>query len=1137
METKIFKKVLVANRGEIAIRAFRALHELGIRSVAIYPYEDRHSLHRQKADESYEIGERGHPVRAYLDVDLIVKLAKRVGADAIYPGYGFLSENPLLSEACAREGITFVGPPPAVLTLAGNKISAIKAAREAGLPTLKSSPQGLNGDDLINAAEEIGYPVFIKAAAGGGGRGLRKVASRAQLEEAIASASREAASAFGDSTLFAEEALENAHHIEVQILADQAGNVIHLFERDCSIQRRHQKVIEIAPAPLLHPNVRDAICSDAVRFAKSLNYMGAGTVEFLVQNVDDDKKARYVFIEMNPRVQVEHTVTEEVTQVDIVQSQLLIAAGQTLEQLGLRQESIRLLGSAVQCRVTAEDPEHDFRPDTGTITTYRVPGGSGIRLDEGTTLGTEVLPFFDSLLAKVTCRGRNFTEAVDRARRALAEMRIRGIKTNIGYLLAILDDADFKTGNISTSFIEMRPELLHIRQSADRGTKLLTYVAETTVNRPFGPSPAVGDPRDFLGNLQKDTSLPPDGTKQTLDSLGPYEFARQLRNSRQIAVTDTTFRDAHQSLLATRMRTFDMLAVAEHISYLLPQLFSLECWGGATFDTALRFLKEDPWERLESLRKAVPNICLQMLIRGRNTVGYMPYPDKVAKHFVEEAAKTGIDIFRIFDAQNDVEQIRPAVEAVLETHAIAEGTLCYTGDLADPNENFYNLDYYLRLAEKISETGVHVLCIKDMAGLLRPKAAKMLISALRERFDQPVHLHTHDTAGGQLATYLAAISAGVDAIDGAMSPLSGTTSQPALSSIVAATDNEEFASGINLQTLLDLEPYFEAVRKLYKPFESGLNSPTGRVYRHEIPGGQITNLRQQAISLGLGNVIDHIEDLYAEVDKLFGRIVKVTPTSKVVGDLALHLAAQGTTVAELETNPEKFALPDSVIRFLAGELGTPPGGWPEPFRTRALANRSYSLPSLELTEQEEAILESADVRHGLSSLLFAGPTKEYDQSNATFGNVSLLPSKAFFFGLELGQELEVELEPGLDIFLSVDAVSEPDERGFRNVFCRLNGRPRIVSVKDYSVASSKPSGERANPDDPSQIAAPFSGVVTLHVKTGAKLEPGDVVATIEAMKMDAKITTSIAGIVQRVVVPETATVQAGDLLAVLTKVP
>ncbi len=1137
MAQKAFKKVLVANRGEIAIRAFRALHELGIRSVAIYPYEDRHSLHRQKADESYEIGDRGHPVRAYLDVDLIVNLAKRVGADAIYPGYGFLSENPLLSEACAKNGITFVGPSPKVLTLAGNKISAIQAAKQAGLPTLKSSPQGLTGEDLIRAAEEIGYPVFVKAAAGGGGRGLRKVTSRKQLESAIESASREAASAFGDPTLFIEEALEDAHHIEVQVLADSETNVIHLFERDCSIQRRHQKVIEIAPAPVLDSRLREKICGDAVAFAKSLNYTGAGTVEFLVQNVEDIEKSRYVFIEMNPRVQVEHTVTEEVTQVDIVQSQILIAAGHSLADLGLSQDAVRLLGSAVQCRVTAEDPEHDFRPDTGVITTYRVPGGSGIRLDEGTTLGTEVLPFFDSLLGKVTCRGRNFTEAVDRARRALAEMRIRGIKTNIGYLLAILDDPDFKAGNISTSFIESKPELLRIRQSADRGTRLLTYVAETTVNRPFGPPPTAGDPRDLLPKINWDTLTPAPGSKQALQELGPLEFARNLRNSQKIAVTDTTFRDAHQSLLATRMRTFDMLAVAKHISFRLPELFSLECWGGATFDTALRFLKEDPWERLETLRKAVPNICLQMLIRGRNTVGYTPYPDKVAKHFVAEAAKAGIDIFRIFDAQNDVEQIRPAVEAVLETDAVAEGTLCYTGNLAGPEEDFYNLDYYLRLAEKISATGVQILCIKDMAGLLRPKAAKILVSALRERFDQPVHLHTHDTAGGQLATYLAAVSAGVDAIDGAMAPLAGTTSQPALSSIVAATADEEFAPGIDLQTLLNLEPYFEAVRKLYRPFESGLNAPTGRVYRHEIPGGQITNMRQQAISLGLGNIIDHVEDLYAQVDKLFGRIVKVTPTSKVVGDLAMHLAAQGTTVEELEQNPEKFSLPESVIGFLAGELGTPPAGWPEPFRTRALANRTYTLPSKELTPKEEEILESGNVRQGLSELLFPGPAKEYKHSHDHFGNLSLLPSKAFFFGLDLGEEVEVELEPGLDIFLSVDAVSEPDERGFRNAFCRLNGRPRIVSVKDFSVASSKPSGEKASPDDPCQIAAPFSGVVTVHVKPNAKLEQGDIVATIEAMKMDAKITTSIAGIVQRVVVPETATVQAGDLLVLLTKVP
>ncbi|HTW97289.1 MAG TPA: pyruvate carboxylase [Acidimicrobiales bacterium] len=1164
-------KLLVANRGEIAIRAFRAANELGIRSVAVYPYEDRHSLHRQKADESYEIGEPGHPVRAYLDVEGIVATALAVGADGVYPGYGFLSENPRLAEACARAGLAFVGPPAAVLTLAGNKLKAVAAARAAGLPVLRSlaPPAGEEGDEAFLAgAAEVGFPLFVKAAAGGGGRGLRRVETAAELPGALAAARREAVSAFGDETLFLEEAVVAPRHIEVQVLADAAGTVLHLYERDCSVQRRHQKVVEIAPAPNLDPELRSRICADAVAFAASIGYQGAGTVEFLV-NGAERPDGRHVFIEMNPRIQVEHTVTEEVTGIDLVQAQLRLAGGETLAQLGLDQAHVTLHGAAVQCRITAEDPAHDFRPDTGVITTYRLPGGTGVRIDEGTTVGTEVLPFFDSLLAKLTCRGRFFAEAVDRARRAVAEFRIRGIATNIPFLLAVLDDEDFRAGRLSTDFIELRPGLLTSRPSADRGTRLLRYLAEVTVARPYGPPPVLGDPRAKLpalpgaagggsaagrgagaapgvpagssggaaGRAAGAAGGVPAGSRQRLLELGAAGFATWLRHDSALAVCDTTFRDAHQSLLATRLRTFDILGVAGHVAALLPELLSLECWGGATYDVALRFLKEDPWERLEQIRAAVPNICLQMLLRGRNTVGYSPYPDAVCRRFVAEAAAAGMDVFRIFDALNDVEQVRPAVEAVLEAGAVAEGAICYTGDLSDPAEELYTLDYYLRLAERLVATGVHVLCIKDMAGLLRPPAARRLVSAIRERFDAPLRLHTHDTAGGQLATYLAAAACGVDAVDGAMAPLAGTTSQPSLSAIVAATDHDERATGISLDALLDLEPYFSAVRRAYAVFDAGDAAPSGRVYRHEIPGGQMTNLRQQAIALGLGERFDQVEDLYAQANELLGDIVKVTPTSKVVGDLAIYLAAQDVTAPELAADPGRFSLPQSVVGFLEGELGEPAGGWPEPFRSKAIAGRHWEPPAASLTAEQEAALAGPAARAVLSELLFPAPAHEHALAVTAYGNLAVLPTPAFVYGASISEEIEVELEPGVALFLAVDAFSEPDERGYRTAYCRMNGRPRTLSVRDPSVTSTKPSGERADPDDPGQVAAPFAGVVTPAVRAGDRIAAGDVVATIEAMKMDAKVTAPVGGVVRRVVVPPSARVEAGDLLVVLETGP
>ncbi|MBN9111078.1 MAG: pyruvate carboxylase [Pseudonocardia sp.] len=1121
----MFGKVLVANRGEIAIRAFRAAYELGVATVAVYPYEDRNSLHRAKADESYLIGERGHPVRAYLSVDEVVAAAQRAGADAIYPGYGFLSENPDLAEACEAAGITFVGPPADVLHLTGNKARAVAAAREAGVAVLNSSEPATDVDALVAAADEIGFPVFVKAVAGGGGRGMRRVAEPGDLRDAIEAAMREAESAFGDATVFLEQAVVNPRHIEVQILADADGNVVHLYERDCSVQRRHQKVIEIAPAPNLDPELRDKICADAVAFARHIGYVNAGTVEFLL-----DERGNHVFIEMNPRIQVEHTVTEQVTDRDLVIAQLRIASGATLPSLRLTQDEVQLRGAALQCRVTTEDPANGFRPDTGTISAYRSPGGPGVRLDGGTThTGAEVSAHFDSMLVKLTCHGHDFSNAVRRARRAIAEFRIRGVSSNLPFLAAVLNDADFQQGKVTTSFIEDRPHLLNARPSADRGTRLLNYLADVTVNKPNGPRPKVVEPADKLPKV--DLRAPaPDGSRQLLAELGPEGFAARLRAQTAVAVTDTTFRDAHQSLLATRVRTKDLLAVAPYVARTAPQLLSLECWGGATYDVALRFLAEDPWERLAALREAVPNLCTQMLLRGRNTVGYTPYPTEVTDAFVAEAAETGMDIFRIFDALNDVEQMRPAIRAVRETgSSVAEVALCYTADLSDPGETLYTLDYYLRLAEQIVDAGAHVLAIKDMAGLLRPPAARTLVTALRERFDLPVHLHTHDTAGGQLATLMAAIDAGVDAVDAAVASMAGTTSQPSLSALVAATDHADRETGLSLQAVGDLEPYWEAVRKVYAPFESGLASPTGRVYHHEIPGGQLSNLRQQAIALGLGDRFELIEDCYAAADRMLGRLVKVTPSSKVVGDLALHLVGAGVDPADFESDPARFDVPDSVIGFLRGELGDPPGGWPEPFRTRALEGRKPEHGPADLSIDDRRGLRE-ERRRTLNRLLFPAPTKEFETHREDFGDTSVLSSKDYFYGLEPEIEHSAAIDRGVDLIIELEAISEPDERGIRTVLTTLNGQLRPVSVRDRSVATDVKAAEKAERGNDRHVAAPFAGVVTLQVGEGDKVDAGQTVATIEAMKMEASITAQKAGTVDRLAIGKVQQVEGGDLL-------
>ncbi|MBE2997765.1 pyruvate carboxylase [Nocardiopsis sp. HNM0947] len=1120
----MFRKVLVANRSEIAIRSLRAGYELGARTVAVFPHEDRNSLHRLKADEAYQIGEPGHPVRAYLSVDEIVRAATESGADAVYPGYGFLSENPDLARACAEAGITFVGPPAEVLELTGDKSRAVNAAREAGVPVLESSAPSDDADTLLAGAEEIGFPLFVKAVAGGGGRGMRRVQEPGELRGALEAAMREAATAFGDPTVFLERAVTAPRHIEVQILADAEGNVVHLYERDCSLQRRHQKVIEMAPAPNLDPDLRERICADAVRFARQIGYLNAGTVEFLV-----GEDGSHVFIEMNPRIQVEHTVTEEITDVDLVQSQMRIASGQTLDDLGIHQEGVYVRGAALQCRITTEDPANDFRPDTGIISAYRSPGGSGIRLDGGTSAaGTEIIPHFDSLLVKLTCRGHNLDTAINRARRAVAEFRIRSIATNIPFLQAVLDDPDFQAGRVTTSFIEERPHLLTARPSADRGTRLLTYLADVTVNKPHGERPRLVDPVTKLPALPEGT--PPAGSRQRLAELGPDGFARWLRGSNGLAVTDTTFRDAHQSLLATRVRTKDLLAVAPAVAHTLPEMLSLEAWGGATYDVALRFLAEDPWERLAALREAVPNICLQMLLRGRNTVGYTPYPEEVTNAFVQEAAETGVDIFRIFDALNDVEQMRPAIEAVRETGtSVAEVALCYTSDLSDPSEKLYTLDYYLRLAERIVDAGAHVLAIKDMAGLLRAPAAEKLVSALRREFDLPVHVHTHDTTGGQLATYLAAANAGADAVDGAVASMAGTTSQPSLSAIVAAFDHSERSTGLSLDAVNELEPYWESVRRVYAPFEAGLSSPTGRVYHHEIPGGQLSNLRTQAVALGLGERFEDVEAMYAAADRMLGRLVKVTPSSKVVGDLALHLVGAGVSPEEFEADPGSFDIPDSVVGFLRGELGLPPGGWPEPFRTRALEGRPGELSTVELSEEDRTGL-AKERRSTLNRLLFPGPTAEFEEHRAVYGDTGVLSSADFFYGLGAGEEHAVDLSPGVRLLIELEAVSEADERGVRTVVAMLNNQMRPLQIRDRALASNVRTAEKADKSDPGHVAAPFAGAVSLTVSEGEEVEAGATVATIEAMKMEASITAPVAGRVTRLAVDPVQKVEGGDLL-------
>lgn len=1132
-ELPSFSKVLIANRGEIAVRAFRAAFETGAKTVAVYPQEDRNSFHRPFADEAVQIGVEGAPVKAYLNIDEVIRAAKKTGADAIYPGYGFLSERADLARACRDNGITFIGPSPETLDLTGDKAAAVAAAREAGLPTLNDSEASSDIDTLVEYGKDFQFPVFVKAVSGGGGRGMRLVEKPEDLREKAAEASREAEAAFGDGDVYLETAVIKPQHIEVQILADSHGNVMHLFERDCSLQRRHQKVVEIAPAQHITPELRERICADAVKFCEHINYSGAGTVEFLV-----DEQGNHCFIEMNPRVQVEHTVTEEVTSVDIVKSQIHIAAGASLVDLGLSQDTVELHGAALQCRITTEDPNNGFRPDSGTITAYRSPGGAGVRLDGSVAVGTEITPNFDSLLVKMSCRGKDFHQAVARALRALNEFQVSGVSTNIGFLRALLREPDFQDRRIDTGFIPDHAHLLEAPAAEDEAGRILDYLAWVTVNKPNGPAPTHIKPAAKLPAFEENAQRPK-GSRDKLLELGPAEFAKNLRAQKALGVTDTTFRDAHQSLLATRIRSNTLVTAAEAVSHMTPELFSVEAWGGATYDVAMRFLFEDPWARLDALRTAMPNINIQMLLRGRNTVGYTPYPETVTRAFVQEAAISGIDIFRIFDALNDVSQMRPAIDAVLETNtAVAEVAMAYSGNLMDPNEDLYTLDYYLHLAEEIVGTGAHILAIKDMAGLMRPEAAAKLVAALRKEFDLPIHVHTHDTAGGQLATYWAAAHAGADVVDGASAPLAGTTSQPSLSAIVAAFSNTDLDTGLSLNAVGDLEPYWEAVRQLYAPFESGIPGPTGRVYKHEIPGGQLSNLRTQAKALGLEDRFELVEDTYAGVNELLGRPTKVTPSSKVVGDLALALVGAGVTPQEFAEDPHKFDIPDSVISFLRGELGTPPGGWPEITESILQGRGQGHAPMVDVPAEEEAHLDSEDAverRDSLDRLLFPKQKTEFVEHHRTYGNTALLDDRTFFYGLAEGEENYIRFgaTDKTPLVVRLDAIGEPDEKGMRRVVFVVNGQVRPLLVRDESAESTVAEVEKANPSEPGQVPAPFAGVVTIKVKQGDTVSAGDPVATIEAMKMEATISATIDGTIDHVALTQPTKVEGGDLIVVI----
>jgi pyruvate carboxylase len=1140
------RKLLALNRGEIAIRILRAANELGLRTVAVYSQEDRLSLHHFKADEAYLIGQGKGPVQAYLDVERIVKLASDKDVDAIHPGYGFLSENPALPRACERAGITFVGPNAAILESLGDKTAARKLAQSANIPVVPGTKEPVDpaSPDADAIAQKIGFPLIIKAAFGGGGRGMRVVNSQADFQARLREASEEAAAAFGNPAVFLERYIRRAKHVEIQIIGDTQGNVLHLYERDCSVQRRHQKVVEIAPAVGLPQKVRTELAEAAVQLARAANYYNAGTVEFLV----DADTYEWFFIEVNPRVQVEHTVTEMITGIDIVRTQIQVAQGLSLhgEEINLPpQDEIPRHGTALQCRVTTEDPANNFVPDYGRLQTYRSPAGFGIRLDGASAYGGAVIsPYYDSLLVKVTAWGRDFKQACQRMDRALREFRIRGVKTNIPFLENVVNHPTFQSGETTTSFLDDTRELFDFIPRRDRATKLLTFLGDVIVN---GNPEAAGKSRPPVLREppipKSDRKTPPPGTRQLLDKLGPKGFADWTREQHQLLLTDTTFRDAHQSLMATRVRTYDLLRIADYVAKESPQLYSLEMWGGATFDVAIRFLLEDPWTRLRVLREKIPNICFQMLLRASNAVGYTAYPDNVVREFIKEAATQGIDIFRIFDSLNWMPNMQVAVEATLQTGRICEAAICYTGDILDPTREKYSLNYYVRLAKELERMGTHILGIKDMAGLLRPYAAYKLIKTLREEVGVPIHLHTHDTSGVNAATILKAAEAGVNVADGAISSMSGTTSQPNLNSIVAALAHTERETGLDFEALNRCSDYWETVRAYYGPFDEAPKSGSSDVYMHEMPGGQYTNLKAQAEAMGLGARWPEVARMYADVNAAFGDIVKVTPSSKVVGDLALYLISHDMTVEELKNLPvdHHVTFPNSVIDMFMGSLGQPEGGWPPKLQQIILHGKKpeigrpgANLPPVDLAATAKKVAEQTESTSRtdlLSYLMYPDVFLKFAAARSQFGDLEVFPTPPFFYGLEEREEVTVELEPGKTLIIRLLTVGEPRTDGMRTVFFELNGQPRQVEVKDKSIKAAASVRRKVEPGKPGQVGAPIPGAVTtVYVREGEPVEKGARLLILEAMKMQTTVYAPIDGTIAEVVVKARDSVEARDLL-------
>lgn len=1141
-EQTVIKKLLVANRGEIAIRVLRAASEMRVSTVAIYTHEDRYSLHRYKADEAYQIGDDSEPLKPYLDIEAIIKVAKQNQVDAIHPGYGFLSENVNFARRCREEGIIFVGPAPEVMEQLGDKIAAKKLARSIDVPVIEDCILGPDEmGEVAERAAKIGFPIILKAASGGGGRGMRVVRKQEDVLPSFTEASNEALKAFGDGTIFIEKFIDSPKHIEVQLLADNHGNIIHLFERDCSVQRRFQKVVEIAPAPNLPQAVKEKLYEYAIRIGKSVNYNNAGTVEFLV-----DRDHNIYFIEVNPRIQVEHTVTEEVTGIDIVRNQLLIAQGTKLSDNRIRipnQESVSVNGFAIQCRITTEDPENNFKPDYGTLIAYRNAGGFGIRLDEGSAYqGMKISPFFDSMIVKVTASGRTLSSTAKRLHRSLTEFRVRGVTTNIIFLENVINHEKFIAGECSVNFIDQHPELFQLNKLKDSSTKILKYLANVKVNG-HPDVKVVDESKTFRAPIVPTVELlqHPKGSKDMLTELGREEFLRQIRNDKKIHYTDTTFRDAHQSLVATRMRTKDLLTVAEGFTKDNPQLFSAEVWGGATFDVALRFLHECPWERLRKLREAMPNTLLQMLFRGSNAVGYSAYPKNIVGKFIEEAWKQGIDVFRIFDSLNNLESMLPAIEFVVKnTEAIAQPSIGYTGDVLRKDNNKYNLTYYTDLAKRLEDAGAHMIAIKDMAGLLKPQAAEVLIHALRDTVSVPIALHTHDTAGTQVATYLRAIEAGIDSVDCAIASFSGTTSQPNLNSMVALMQGHERENKLNLQSLNEYSNYWEVVREMYYPFESDLKTSTAEVYDNEIPGGQYSNLRQQAEGVGLGSQLSTIKNNYAVVNKLFGDIVKVTPSSKVVGDMALFMTANSLTETDVLDETKNHSFPASVIGFFRGDLGIPYGGFPEKLRNIVLKNEDKTVQALAQilpdVDLEPATKEFYDKYPGSSFLdflsyqMFPKVYDEYYKHRKEYGDVTEIPTTAFFYPLQKRNEILVGLRKGKEILIRLVYVSDADEEGMRTVVFQLNGGNRSVKVKDNSAVSTKAVHQKVT-NASKEVGAPLQGSLsTILVKEGDEVASGAPLFVIEAMKMESTVTATVSGKVKRVVLSANTMVDQNDLV-------